>query len=100
MLVPVVFSGDGNIVRTPVNNVKFLNTDLVDLVQHINARDVDSVTLDDVNELVDRCIAPEVHVAVRNAVLGTDRFDSLVRHVCHLGVHRLDHVHATFVFPL
>jgi hypothetical protein len=46
-----------------------LDGDLVDLVEDIDTGNVNTIALNDVNELVGRCIAAERHVGVVNAVL-------------------------------
>ena len=46
-----------------------LNGDLVDLVEHIEAREVHTVALNHIDELVCRGVAPERHIRIVDLVL-------------------------------
>lgn len=85
--VPFIFCGYGHIMRTLVNDIEFLNRNLIDLVKHIDAWDIDPVSLDYIDELIDSRVASKCKVGVRDLILGGDGFDCLIRHVCHLKVH-------------
>ena len=47
--IPLILGTDWNIVRVSVNDIKLFNRDLIDLVQDVNAGNVDSVTFDNVD---------------------------------------------------
>jgi hypothetical protein len=51
-------------VRHLVKEVKLLNGDLIDLIDHINAGNVHTVTFDDINEVVSSSIAAELKGSV------------------------------------
>ena len=98
--VPLVLGRDGNVMRALINDVELFNTDLIDLVKDEDARHIDSVTLNDVNKLVDGVVTSEVNVSVGDSVLGADRLDRLIGHVSHCNTHALDDVDATLVLSL
>lgn len=49
--VPLVVGGDGDAVRNLVDHVQLLDTNLIDLIEQVDARDVDPVALDYVDQL-------------------------------------------------
>tara|TARA_B110000503_G_C7064789_1_gene378261 strand:- start:718 stop:897 length:180 start_codon:yes stop_codon:yes gene_type:complete len=59
-------------MRVLINDIKFLNTDLINLIENINARHIDSISLNDINQLVNGCIAPEMDIGVGQLVLLAD----------------------------
>ena len=52
----------------------YLDGDLIDLVQQVDAGDVGPVSLDDIDEVVGRGVVPQCDVSVVDLVLGQDRF--------------------------
>mmetsp|Transcript_17299 Transcript_17299/g.45121 ORF Transcript_17299/g.45121 Transcript_17299/m.45121 type:complete len:290 (-) Transcript_17299:301-1170(-) len=68
--VPLVVGRDWDGVRHLVDDVKLLDRDLVNLVQHVDHWDVHPVPLDDIDEVVDgEVLGVEPHVGVVAAVL-------------------------------
>jgi len=59
-------------VRRLVDDVEFLNGDLIDLVKHVDARDVDAVAFDDIDKLVYGSVFSEGNVAIGKLIFGTD----------------------------
>ena len=84
-------------MRHLVKEVKLLNGDLIDLVDHINAGDVDTVAFDDINEIVYSGIAAELKGSVRNLVLMADRLDGVLREPGHLDILRFHDGNTTLV---
>jgi len=70
--VPFVLSGNGDIVGDSVEEVELLDGDGVDLVQHVNARHVNSVSLNNVDQVVHSRVALEGHISVVDFVLVQD----------------------------
>lgn len=81
--------GDGYVVRHLIDNIQLLDGKLVDLVQHVYARDVAAVALDDVDQLVDRGIAATEDVGRVDLVLLAYEVHHLVRQD-GLGDHGLE----------
>lgn len=69
-------SRDRHTVWNLIDDIEFFDRDLVDFVEHVDARDIDPVALDDVNEVVLRGIVFEHDVGVVDFVLGQDGFHS------------------------
>ena len=55
----------GRTVRYAIEHIKLLHGDGVDLIEGIDARHVDAVTLDDVDELIGRRVAIDTDTAGR-----------------------------------
>jgi len=62
--VPLVLSRDWHIMRALINDIKLLNRDLIDLVKNIDARYVDSVTFNHIDQLVSSRVASKSKVRV------------------------------------
>jgi hypothetical protein len=67
----------GNLVQ----DFQLLHRDLVDFVQHVDARDLLSVALDDIDQVVLICIAVEVYVRIQESIFLGDSFDSIIVHL-------------------
>lgn len=96
--VPVVVGGDGHAVRNLVDHVQLLDADLIDLVEQVDARDVNPVALDDVDEVVGRRVVLEHDVRVVDLVLAQNRLHR-VQIQLRLG-HRRVQVDSAFVLLL
>ncbi len=75
--VPPMVSRYRDAVRDLVDDVQLLDRYLVNLVQQVDARDVDSVSLDNVNQIVGRGVVSQRDVRVVDLVLGQDRADEV-----------------------
>jgi len=71
-------------MRILINDIQFLNADLIDLVEDINTRHIDSVSLNRVDQLVNSGIASEMNISVGKLVLFANGNHSIFFHVCHL----------------
>ena len=58
IIVPLVMGRDRNSVGNLADDVELLNADLVDLVEDVDAGDVGSVTLDNINQFIRSSITP------------------------------------------
>merc|ERR1719153_1210349 len=56
IVVPLVVSGYRNSVGNFADDIKFFNTDLINLVEEVDARDVRPVALNNIDELVSSCV--------------------------------------------
>lgn len=74
----------GDAVGDPVEDVKLLDCDLVDLVEDINAGDIESVSFDDIDELIDSGVASEADISVRDLVLTEHSLDGILVDVCQI----------------
>jgi len=83
-------------VRAFVYDVQFLDGNLVDLVQNINAGHVNSVSFDNVDELVNCRVASDVHVGIRKSVFMANCFDCVIAHVSEFEAKRFYHVETAF----
>ena len=73
--VPLVMGAHGYGVRYLVDDVELLDGDLIDLVEAVDARYVDAVALDHVDQVVDGRIAAHNDVGVVNAILAENGLD-------------------------
>ena len=73
--IPAVAGRDGNMMRKLVNDIELLNGELVDLVQDIDAGNIFPVALNNVDELVDRCVNAAENIGRHDAILFADRDD-------------------------
>lgn len=87
-------------MRALVNDVELFDANLVDLVENVDARHINAVAFDDVNQLVNSRVLSEVEVSVRNFELGGDGLHSLFAHVSHVKVHGLDDVDSALILAL
>jgi hypothetical protein len=72
---------------TLVDDVKFLNGNLIDLVEHIDAWHINPVSLNDIDKLIDGRVTSKRNISVRNLVLSTNRLDRLIGYIRKLQVH-------------
>ena len=98
--VPLVLGGDWHVVRHLADDVELLDSDGVDLVHHVEAWDVNTISFDDINELLHGVIGLESDLAVGDSVLVEDRPDGVIGHLGHLKSHALDDGDATLIFSL
>ena len=76
--IPAMLGTDWARVGNPVYEIKLLDRDGVYFVKSIYHRNITStLCLQDINQVVDRCIAPDSDVGRRNLVLAHDRLDLL-----------------------
>jgi hypothetical protein len=66
--VPLVLRANGNIVRELVKQVKLLNRDGINLVQDVDAGDVNTISLNDIDQVIHRVVLFEIDVAVGDSV--------------------------------
>ena len=64
--IPVVVSRDGAAVRSAREDIKSLDGDLIDLVEDIDAGDVDTVAFNDINQIISCSITVEVEISITN----------------------------------
>ena len=73
--IPAMAGRDGDMMRKLVNDIELLNGELVDLVQNIDAWNVFPVSLNNVDELIDRCVNAAENIGRHDAILFADRDD-------------------------
>ena len=98
--VPFVLSTDGHVVRELVEQVKLLNRDSVNLVEDIDAWDIDAIAFNDIDKVIHGVVFLELNVAVGNPVLVQDSTNGVVRHLGHLAAVRLRNVNSTTILSL
>lgn len=77
--VPPVLGANRHRVGNPVQQIQLLDADRIDLVQHVDNRDVTpALRLQHVNNVVDRRVAPNHDIRRRNLVLAHDGLDLIV----------------------
>ena len=87
-------------MRAFVYDVQLLDGNLINLVQHIDARNVDSVALNHVNQLINCRVASDVNVGIGESVLFANSYDCLIAHVGQFESERLYNVETTFFLSL
>ena len=67
----------GHTMRNLVDDVELLYRDLIDLVQDVDARYIDSVAFNDVDQIIHAGVASYDYVSIVDAILAENRFHSL-----------------------
>lgn len=70
-----MMSGDWDTMRNLVDDVQLFNGDLINLVEEINAWNVDTIAFDDINEIFGSSIILQGDVSVVNFVFSQNGFD-------------------------
>ena len=73
-------------MRDLIKKVKLLNGNLINLVYHIDAWCVHSVSFNDINEIVSCGIASELNSSVGNLVFVANRLDCVFVKFGHLNI--------------
>lgn len=79
--IPSEHTCNRHIVRNFVQDLQFFHADAVDLVQHVDARDVFPVAFNDVDKIVFSSITAQVDVCIEEPVLLRDGSDSVIIHL-------------------
>mmetsp|Transcript_1276 Transcript_1276/g.2258 ORF Transcript_1276/g.2258 Transcript_1276/m.2258 type:complete len:268 (-) Transcript_1276:369-1172(-) len=95
--VPLQVATDGAVVLHLIEKLQLLQAKGVDLVHHVDARNVDSVSLDHVNELVHGRVAPKYEVRRDDSVLLADGSDGFL--VDFRQRVRVDDIQAALILP-
>ena len=98
--VPLVLSADGHVMREFVKQIELFDGDGVNLVENIDARDIDAVAFDDVDEVIHGVVLLKVDVAVGDFVLVQNRSDRVVSHLVHCAAVSPRNVDSTAIFSL
>lgn len=61
-----------------VDNIQLLDSELIDLVQHIYAGNIATIAFDDVDQLVNGGVAPAEHIGTHDLILSADHVHDLV----------------------
>ena len=83
-------------MRKFVQNLKFLESDLIDLVDGIDTGHVDPTALDNIDEVISGCIVAQSDVSVVHPVFTANRLDSVEVKVGRSDCRR--QIDTTFVF--
>lgn len=67
--VPFLVGAHGAVMRQPRHDLQLFQCDLVNLVDHIDGRNVDAAALNDVHKLVNVAVFPHVHVRIVYTIL-------------------------------
>jgi len=96
--VPLKVSRDGDVMRNSVKDVELGDCDLIDLVEHVDARDVETVAFDDIDEIISSSIATKRDICIGDLVLIADGLDGVFIHMSlRYGTRDSD---ATLLLPL
>lgn len=82
--VPFILGGNGNVMRTLVNDIELLNRDLIYFIQDINARNINSITFNHINQFVDCRVTSEVNVTIWEPIFCANCSNCLFTDICHL----------------
>ena len=82
--VPFVLSADRDVMRELVKQVELLNRDSVNLVEDVDAWDVDAIAFDDIDKVIHGTVFLELDVSVGDFVLVKDGTNGVIRHLGHL----------------
>ena len=71
-------------MRVLIDDIQLFNRDFVDHVEHIDARNVNSVAFNHIDQLVNGSILSEGDIGVGELVFFANRHDGLIRHMSQL----------------
>lgn len=69
--IPLVCSADGDMMRHLIDDVEFLNRQLIDFIQNINAGNISSISFDDVDQLINGGVTATNNICAHDAILST-----------------------------
>ena len=98
--VPFILGADGHVVGELIKEVKLFDCDRVNLVQNVDARNVDSVALNNIDKVIHGVVLSEDDVAVADFILVQNRPDSVIRHLGQLDAVALGNGDTATVLPL
>lgn len=82
--VPLILRADGHVMREFVQQVKLFNCDSVNLVENVDAGNVNAISLNNIDQVIHCVVRFEYDVAVGDSVLMQDSPDRVVRHSMRL----------------
>ena len=80
--VPFIFGGNRNIMGTFVNDIEFFNWDWIYFIQDINARNINSISFNHINQFINCRVTSEVNVSIWEAIFCANWSDCLITYIC------------------
>lgn len=78
--VPAQIASNRNVMVDLIENVQLIEGDRIDLIERIQAGNVLSVALNDINDVVFSCVALDEDISIVDFVLFQDGLDGLIVH--------------------
>jgi len=72
--VPFMMSRNRDAMRYFIDKVQLFNGNLINLVQQVDARNVDTISFNDINQIISSCVVSQSDVSIVNPVLRQDLF--------------------------
>ena len=82
--VPFILSGNRNVMRTLVNDIELFNRDWIYFIQNINARNVNSISFNYVDQFIDCRVTSEVEVGIWETIFCANWPNCLITYICKL----------------
>ena len=82
--VPFILGGYRNIMRALVNDIQLFNGDWIYFIQDINARHINSISLNYINQFIDCRVASEMNVRIWETIFCADWSNCLITYICKL----------------
>ncbi len=83
--VPPVMSRNRDGMRNFVDNVQLLNRDLINLVEDVDARNIDTIALDCINQVICSSIAAQRYISIVHTVFSENSLDGVIIKVSQNG---------------
>lgn len=83
-------------MRDFVQNIQLFHRNFIDFVKNVKTWDVDSISLNDINEVVDIAVIIEIDVSTDELVLSGNELDGFVTNAECLGI--LDNSESTLLY--
>lgn len=87
-------------MRHLIQQLQLLYTDLVNLVDHIDAWHVHSVAFNHIDQVIDGGVASEMQVSIRDLIFMADGSYNVIRKLSHFKTLALHNTDPTFIFSL
>jgi len=98
--VPLILSADGDIMGESVKQVKLFNCNRVNLIENVDARNVNTVSFNDINQVIHRGVTFEIDITVGDSVLVKNGSNRVISHLFVLKSMGSRDINTTPILPL
>jgi hypothetical protein len=69
-------------MRTLINDIEFFNWNWIYFIQDINARNINSISFNYINQFIDCRVASEMNVRIWETIFCTNGSNCLITYIC------------------
>jgi len=73
-------------MRYLVKQVKLFNSNLINLIDYVDTRCVNSVSFDNINKVICSCVASKLDGSIGNLIFMANGLDSVLMQLSHLNI--------------